>query len=406
MSAKIHGFIRHNILGLVAIFIALSGTAYAVDGPLPGQNQVGSEDIIEAEVQNADLGPSAVTGAKVFPSTLTGSDVAPSGLTGSDIAADSLTSSDIGAGAVASSEVADGSLGTAEFAASIPAARVARTSAQGITSGIPSKRLNFTSERYDTAGLHSNSSNLSRLTAPVTGIYEVTAHVSWDFNSSGSRHVGLANGGTTLAEEHLNANATPDGQVDQNISTVARFTAGQFAEVFCYPRQRRDPERHRRGHDDLAGAGMSEFAVAQLEEIGEISDGREPWRPVRHHFGITSFGINAWTGREAGDRIINEHDEEGENEELYFVQSGRARFELEGERVDAPAGTFVFVASEREADGVRGGARDDDPRGGGDARAGVRTGGLGALGPIWPPLPGRTVCRSGRPGSGRGRGAP
>ena len=88
---------------------------------------------------------------------------------------------------------------------------------------------------------------------------------------------------------------------------------------------------------------MSEYAVARLEEIGEISDGREPWRPVRHHFGITSFGINAWTGREAGDRIINEHDEEGEDEELYFVQSGLARFELEGERVDAPAGTFVFA---------------------------------------------------------------
>ena len=51
---------------------------------------------------------------------------------------------------------------------------------------------------------------------------------------------------------------------------------------------------------------MSEYAVARLEDIGEISDGREPWRPVRHHFGITSFGINAWTGRETGDRIINE----------------------------------------------------------------------------------------------------
>ena len=88
---------------------------------------------------------------------------------------------------------------------------------------------------------------------------------------------------------------------------------------------------------------MSEYRVAHLEEIGEISDGREPWRPVRHHFGITSFGINTWTGRKAGDRIINEHDEEGEDEELYFVSSGRARFELDGERVDAPAGTFVFA---------------------------------------------------------------
>jgi tetratricopeptide (TPR) repeat protein len=91
---------------------------------------------------------------------------------------------------------------------------------------------------------------------------------------------------------------------------------------------------------------MSEYAVAHLNEIQEISDGRVPSRPVRHHFGIMSFGVNAWTGREAGDRIINEHDEadDGDSqEELYLVQSGRATFELDGERVDAPAGTFVFA---------------------------------------------------------------
>src|SRR5918911_4289419 len=89
---------------------------------------------------------------------------------------------------------------------------------------------------------------------------------------------------------------------------------------------------------------MSEYAVAHLEEIEEVTDGREPWRPVRHHFGITSFGVNAWTARNAGDRIINEHDEaddDDQQEELYLVHSGRARFELDGERLDAPAGTFV-----------------------------------------------------------------
>jgi hypothetical protein len=88
---------------------------------------------------------------------------------------------------------------------------------------------------------------------------------------------------------------------------------------------------------------MSEYAVAHLEEIEEISDGRCPSRPVRHHFGITSFGVNAWTGRETGDRIINEHDEADEQEELYLVHEGRARFELDGKEVDAPAGTFVFA---------------------------------------------------------------
>jgi len=88
---------------------------------------------------------------------------------------------------------------------------------------------------------------------------------------------------------------------------------------------------------------MSGYAVAHLDEIDEISDGRCPSRPVRHHFGITSFGVNAWTGHEAGDRIINEHDEAEENEELYLVQRGRATFVLDGERVDAPAGTLVFA---------------------------------------------------------------
>jgi tetratricopeptide (TPR) repeat protein len=91
---------------------------------------------------------------------------------------------------------------------------------------------------------------------------------------------------------------------------------------------------------------MRGYAIAHLDEIDELNDGRQPWRPVRHHFGISSFGITAWTGKEAGDRILNEHDEADEgdrSEELYLVTQGRATFELDGERRDAPAGTFVFV---------------------------------------------------------------
>src|SRR5205823_4194708 len=90
---------------------------------------------------------------------------------------------------------------------------------------------------------------------------------------------------------------------------------------------------------------MSGYAVAHLDEIDEMDDGRSPWRPVRHHFGITAFGVNAWTARDAGDRIINEHEESepDSNEELYVVLRGRAVFELDGERVVAPAGTFVFA---------------------------------------------------------------
>jgi tetratricopeptide (TPR) repeat protein len=92
---------------------------------------------------------------------------------------------------------------------------------------------------------------------------------------------------------------------------------------------------------------VSGYKVARLDEIELLDDGRVPWRPVRHHFGISAFGVNAWTGESVGDRIINEHDESAAadgHEELYLVTGGRARFELDGESTDAPAGTMVFAA--------------------------------------------------------------
>jgi hypothetical protein len=92
---------------------------------------------------------------------------------------------------------------------------------------------------------------------------------------------------------------------------------------------------------------MAKYTVAHLDEIEALDDGR--LRPVRHHLGITAFGVTGWTGGAAGDRIINEHqeDEPGSDEELYLVTTGHAVFELDGDRVDAPAGTFVFVPPSR-----------------------------------------------------------
>ena len=45
---------------------------------------------------------------------------------------------------------------------------------------------------------------------------------------------------------------------------------------------------------------------------------------MRNHFGIASFGINAWTAAVVDDRILNAHDEAGDAEELYLVHRGRA----------------------------------------------------------------------------------
>lgn len=92
---------------------------------------------------------------------------------------------------------------------------------------------------------------------------------------------------------------------------------------------------------------MSSYQVAHFRDIEVMDDGRCPMRPVRHHFGITTFGVTTWTAEAAGDRLINEHDEsDTDREELYLVLQGRARFELDGEEVNAPGGTFVHVAPE------------------------------------------------------------
>ena len=64
------------------------------------------------------------------------------------------------------------------------------------------------------------------------------------------------------------------------------------------------------------------------------------WRPVRRHFDIQAFGVNAYTAEKAGQRVVEEHREENGHEELYVVITGRALFMLDGEEYDAPPGSL------------------------------------------------------------------
>lgn len=109
---------------------------------------------------------------------------------------------------------------------------------------------------------------------------------------------------------------------------------------------------------------MSAVKAVHLSEIppyAEPEPGASAWLPVRHHLGINAFGVNAWAAAKTGDRVIESHVEETEggspHEELYFVVSGHATFSVDGEDVDAPAGTFVFVANPMASRGAV--ARED-----------------------------------------------
>lgn len=92
---------------------------------------------------------------------------------------------------------------------------------------------------------------------------------------------------------------------------------------------------------------MSEgYEVAHVDELEELPisnpDGDFVLRPVRRRFGITAFGTNAYTG-DAGQRVIEEHYERDNHQEMYVVLRGRATFTLGDDEVDAPAGTIVFA---------------------------------------------------------------
>ena len=89
---------------------------------------------------------------------------------------------------------------------------------------------------------------------------------------------------------------------------------------------------------------MSGWSVTRLGELDRIpvAEGLE-WRPIRGRLGVQSFGINAYTSSHVGGCVVEEHDEVDGQEELYLVVSGRATFTLDGEQLDAPAGTAVFL---------------------------------------------------------------
>jgi tetratricopeptide (TPR) repeat protein len=67
------------------------------------------------------------------------------------------------------------------------------------------------------------------------------------------------------------------------------------------------------------------------------------WRPVRKHFGIQAFGVNAYTPGADG-RVIEEHTERVLlHEEIYLVLRGRVRFTVGDEEHVLGQGQLVFL---------------------------------------------------------------
>jgi len=98
----------------------------------------------------------------------------------------------------------------------------------------------------------------------------------------------------------------------------------------------------------VATATGTGFSVLVLDgTTGNEDEGRVRIN-VRRELGIQAFGSTAYRSIEGGE-IVPEHDEAGfrignsDQEELYIVVEGKATFNVDGEKVDAPSGTAVLV---------------------------------------------------------------
>jgi tetratricopeptide (TPR) repeat protein len=83
--------------------------------------------------------------------------------------------------------------------------------------------------------------------------------------------------------------------------------------------------------------------IDELERI-EMPDGFV-WRPIRRRFDIRAFGVNAYSTREPGGQLVEEHSEQQlEHEEIYLVLRGRAKFTVAGNEHELGPGELVFVS--------------------------------------------------------------
>jgi hypothetical protein len=96
--------------------------------------------------------------------------------------------------------------------------------------------------------------------------------------------------------------------------------------------------------------GMQERAPHILERWADagarFAHDNRTTHDVRGFFAIESFGANAF-GAHEGELLVIPHDELGEGEqqeELYVVTEGRARFVCDGEAVELGPGEVLYAA--------------------------------------------------------------
>lgn len=94
----------------------------------------------------------------------------------------------------------------------------------------------------------------------------------------------------------------------------------------------------------MSDRGYEILSLDDLDRIPYRGSG-QVLRPLRRRLGFRPFGVNVWSAEATGDKLVPPHEEESGHEELYVVVRGTARFTLDEETFDAPAGTLVHATA-------------------------------------------------------------
>lgn len=217
-----------NVMSSLAVFLILGGaTAFAAI------KKVGANEIKANSIKTGKIVKEAVTAGKIKKNAVTESRIADGAVTTNKIANDAVTGDKVKESTLGivpnaqhANTVSAGAITPASISG-IPAARVFSDVSQPLPNGT-AVTLNFDTESFDTASVHSTTVDPSRMTAPIAGIYRVSASVGFTIAAGRARVDLVKNGTVTLFNTQ---NPTTGDNTFLNATDLVQLAAGEFVEV-------------------------------------------------------------------------------------------------------------------------------------------------------------------------------
>lgn len=210
----------------------------AVTGPKLGVDSVSSEVIQDGAVEASKIGIGAVTNQKLSDGAVSSPKIEAGAVTGPKLEEGAVTSQKIGQGAVLAGKLADRAV-TPEKMDAPPGGLVSASNVALSVSGFVcmGKIPEFTGASRNVGGVFA-AEQPSRLTAPIDGIYRVTASLTWPTDPNGTRmlfvrrHAGSGpNVGMPISTQSVSANPAADQPTDQAIATDFVMEAGDYVTM-------------------------------------------------------------------------------------------------------------------------------------------------------------------------------